>query len=203
MQLFCPVYVQEHWKEDAFFGYQYLNGVNPMLIRRCSALPNNFPVTDEMVFSRGPYTLVEEMKVSVLILSVVFCPMTWWIKNCLSQWHVHLVCVIYTVLMWFKLLLILSKTERQHLPVWLQASGWTDTKHHWWEAAVHGGSPRPAPQNTWWWADATRYSGEICTKVANIKDLCIDWLKYHSNCRRSGPLRLFIPAWARARARQE
>ncbi|XP_033986242.1 arachidonate 8S-lipoxygenase-like isoform X1 [Trematomus bernacchii] len=56
------VYVQQHWKEDAFFGYQYLNGVNPMLIRRCSALPNNFPVTDEMVFPRGPYTLVEEMK---------------------------------------------------------------------------------------------------------------------------------------------
>ncbi|KAI9525377.1 hypothetical protein NQZ68_005923 [Dissostichus eleginoides] len=55
-------YVQQHWKEDAFFGYQYLNGVNPMLIRSCSALPNNFPVTDEMVFPRGPYTLVEEMK---------------------------------------------------------------------------------------------------------------------------------------------
>ncbi|XP_033986244.1 arachidonate 15-lipoxygenase B-like [Trematomus bernacchii] len=55
-------YVQQHWKEDAFFGYQYLNGVNPMLIRRCSALPNNFPVTDEMVFPRGPYTLAEEIK---------------------------------------------------------------------------------------------------------------------------------------------
>uniref|UniRef100_A0A3Q1K0N4 Arachidonate 15-lipoxygenase type B n=1 Tax=Anabas testudineus TaxID=64144 RepID=A0A3Q1K0N4_ANATE len=41
-------YVQKHWKEDAFFGYQFLNGVNPMLIRRCSVLPSNFPVTNDM-----------------------------------------------------------------------------------------------------------------------------------------------------------
>ncbi|XP_073321825.1 polyunsaturated fatty acid lipoxygenase ALOX15B-like [Pagrus major] len=55
-------YVQEHWKEDAFFGYQYLNGVNPMLIRRCTALPSNFPVTDDMVSLRGQSSLTEEMK---------------------------------------------------------------------------------------------------------------------------------------------
>ncbi|KAM8772814.1 polyunsaturated fatty acid lipoxygenase ALOX15B-like [Acanthopagrus schlegelii] len=55
-------YVQEHWKEDAFFGYQFLNGINPMLIRRCTALPNNFPVTDGMVFLRGQSSLKEEMK---------------------------------------------------------------------------------------------------------------------------------------------
>uniref|UniRef100_A0A3Q1IYD3 Arachidonate 15-lipoxygenase B-like n=1 Tax=Anabas testudineus TaxID=64144 RepID=A0A3Q1IYD3_ANATE len=35
-------------EEDAFFGYQFLNGVNPMLIRRCSVLPSNFPVTNDM-----------------------------------------------------------------------------------------------------------------------------------------------------------
>ncbi|XP_072241092.1 polyunsaturated fatty acid lipoxygenase ALOX15B-like [Leuresthes tenuis] len=55
-------YVQEHWKEDAFFGYQFLNGTNPMLIRRCTTLPSNFPVTDCMVFLHGGCSLAGEMK---------------------------------------------------------------------------------------------------------------------------------------------
>ncbi|XP_063740867.1 arachidonate 12-lipoxygenase, 12R-type-like isoform X2 [Eleginops maclovinus] len=55
-------YVQEHWKEDAFFGYQYLNGVNPMLIQRCTALPKNLPVTDDMLFLHGQRSLADEMK---------------------------------------------------------------------------------------------------------------------------------------------
>ncbi|XP_068198895.1 hydroperoxide isomerase ALOXE3-like [Antennarius striatus] len=42
-------YVSEHWKEDDFYGYQFLNGINPNVIKRCSKLPSNFPVTEEMV----------------------------------------------------------------------------------------------------------------------------------------------------------
>uniref|UniRef100_A0A6Q2Z5T2 Uncharacterized protein n=1 Tax=Esox lucius TaxID=8010 RepID=A0A6Q2Z5T2_ESOLU len=42
-------YVSEHWKEDDFFGSQFLNGTNPNVIKRCPMLPPNFPVKDEMV----------------------------------------------------------------------------------------------------------------------------------------------------------
>uniref|UniRef100_A0A8C2XP58 Uncharacterized protein n=1 Tax=Cyclopterus lumpus TaxID=8103 RepID=A0A8C2XP58_CYCLU len=55
-------YVHNHWKEDAFFGYQFLNGVNPMLIQRCSTLPDTFPVSDDMVSLSGQCSLADEMK---------------------------------------------------------------------------------------------------------------------------------------------
>ncbi|XP_070844176.1 hydroperoxide isomerase ALOXE3-like [Chaetodon trifascialis] len=42
-------YVAEHWKEDDFYGYQFLNAINPNVIKRCSELPRNFPVTEQMV----------------------------------------------------------------------------------------------------------------------------------------------------------
>ncbi|XP_039605574.1 polyunsaturated fatty acid lipoxygenase ALOX15B-like [Polypterus senegalus] len=42
-------YVKIHWQEDAFFGYQFLNGCNPYMVSQSRTLPRKFPVTEEMV----------------------------------------------------------------------------------------------------------------------------------------------------------
>ncbi len=57
--------MKEHWKEDDFYGFQFLNAINPNVIKRCSELPPNFPVTDEMVkpFLESGSTLQKEMEV--------------------------------------------------------------------------------------------------------------------------------------------
>ncbi|XP_078525501.1 hydroperoxide isomerase ALOXE3-like [Lissotriton helveticus] len=50
-------YVSQHWEEDAFFGYQFLNGVDPTMIKKCNKIPDNFPVTDSMLANiLGPET---------------------------------------------------------------------------------------------------------------------------------------------------
>eukprot|EP00066_Takifugu_rubripes_P002284 XP_003964114.1 PREDICTED: arachidonate 5-lipoxygenase-like isoform X2 [Takifugu rubripes] len=57
-------YVRKHWKEDLMFGYQFLNGCNPVVIEKCTKLPDKLPVTNEMVsvcLERG-LTLEEELQ---------------------------------------------------------------------------------------------------------------------------------------------
>ena len=56
----------KHWQDDCFYGSQFLNGCNPDTIKRCTKLPSNFPVTQEMVgnlLDEGD-TLEKAMKVS-------------------------------------------------------------------------------------------------------------------------------------------
>ncbi|XP_025915287.1 hydroperoxide isomerase ALOXE3-like [Apteryx rowi] len=59
-----PEYVARHWREDTFFGYQYLNGNNPIVIRKCTELPEKFPVTPAMVADSlgAGTTLAEELQ---------------------------------------------------------------------------------------------------------------------------------------------
>ena len=60
-----PVFEGHRWVLDVEFGRQMLNGVNPVVIEKCSSLPDYFPVTNEMVKSyltRG-LSLEEEMEV--------------------------------------------------------------------------------------------------------------------------------------------
>nr|XP_055054319.1 polyunsaturated fatty acid 5-lipoxygenase-like [Misgurnus anguillicaudatus] len=54
----------QDWNTDYMFGYQFLNGCNPVMIQKCVELPNKFPVTHEMVkgsLQRG-LTLQEEIE---------------------------------------------------------------------------------------------------------------------------------------------
>ena len=39
----------DRWQDDRFYGAHFLNGCNPDTIKRCTELPPNFPVTQELV----------------------------------------------------------------------------------------------------------------------------------------------------------
>ncbi|XP_051955041.1 polyunsaturated fatty acid 5-lipoxygenase-like [Xyrauchen texanus] len=60
-----PEYLMDNWNDDSLFGYQFLNGCNPVMIKKCEKLPaEKFPVTEEMVkgFLKRGLTLHEELE---------------------------------------------------------------------------------------------------------------------------------------------
>ena len=58
---------EDCWDKDRWFAYQFLNGANPVSIKRCDAKPDKFPVNNNDVkasLDRGR-TLKQEIKVSM------------------------------------------------------------------------------------------------------------------------------------------
>ncbi|XP_073695195.1 polyunsaturated fatty acid 5-lipoxygenase-like [Garra rufa] len=63
--------LMQNWNKDYLFGYQFLNGPNPVMIRKCMNLPDKFAVTHGMVkgsLERG-LTLQEELKAGNIYLA--------------------------------------------------------------------------------------------------------------------------------------
>jgi len=68
-----PLYEAGRWTSDVEFGRQIMNGVNPMMIRKCTEIPKKFPVTNAMIMpylTRG-FTLEQEIEVSLVQLQEV------------------------------------------------------------------------------------------------------------------------------------
>jgi arachidonate 5-lipoxygenase len=59
-----PPALVKNWDTDEEFGYQALNGTNPLWIRKCTEIPKNFAVTNETVkgLLREGKTLEEEIQ---------------------------------------------------------------------------------------------------------------------------------------------
>ena len=81
-----PVHEAARWVTDVEFGRQILNGVNPVVIEKCTALPPNFPVTNDMVkglLNRG-LTLEQEIEVRAIVNQQVLIQKFYGVRGWLS-----------------------------------------------------------------------------------------------------------------------
>uniref|UniRef100_A0A3P8Z5J3 Arachidonate 5-lipoxygenase a n=1 Tax=Esox lucius TaxID=8010 RepID=A0A3P8Z5J3_ESOLU len=134
-------YVMEHWKEDFMFGYQYLNGCNPVMIQKCTKLPEKFPVTHSMVADclERDLTLEEEIAVEAGNIYIVDYELMEDISPnstdpCTSQYLAAPICLLYNnsqnkVL---PLAIQLSQTPGKDSPIFLPS----DDQYDWMLAKI-------------------------------------------------------------------
>ncbi|XP_062372495.1 arachidonate 12-lipoxygenase, 12S-type [Sardina pilchardus] len=118
-------YTMEHWREDWFFGYQFLNGSNPRMITRIRELPSNFRVTGDMVqASLKPNTSLEkEMKAGNIYL-VDYAIMDGIPTNVIRNQRQHIaapLCLVYEhpENRLIPIAIQLEQKPRRHTPVFL------------------------------------------------------------------------------------
>lgn len=58
--------VHQCWQEDELFGYQFLNGANPMLLRRTTSLPTR------LVLPSGTEELQAQLEKELQVLAPMF-----------------------------------------------------------------------------------------------------------------------------------
>uniref|UniRef100_A0A8C4FDN5 Arachidonate 5-lipoxygenase a n=1 Tax=Dicentrarchus labrax TaxID=13489 RepID=A0A8C4FDN5_DICLA len=126
-------YVMQHWKEDFMFGYQFLNGCNPVMIQKCTKLPDKFPVTNEMVSVslERELTLEEEIEagniyiVDYEVIDGISANCT---DPCTLQYLAAPICLLYKNIQ-NKILPIaiqLGQTSGDHNPIFLPTDGQYD-----------------------------------------------------------------------------
>ena len=78
----------KHWQDDRFYGSHFLNGCNPDTMKRCTKLPSNFPVSQELVGNRLDEgdTLEKAIKVLSGIMEISdFSKRRTFVATCRSQ----------------------------------------------------------------------------------------------------------------------
>ncbi|XP_077469159.1 polyunsaturated fatty acid 5-lipoxygenase-like [Stigmatopora argus] len=127
-------YVMQHWKEDFMFGYQFLNGCNPVVIRKMDKIPDKFPVTDEMVAVSLERALTLEQEVKAGNVYVADYEVLEGIKAnctdpCTLQYLAAPICLLYknTQNKILPIAIQLAQTPGENSPIFLP----TDEPHDW------------------------------------------------------------------------